>query len=272
MARTSVEVGYHRRWFGNFDVTDNLLVTPADFNQYSVTAPADSRLPGGGGYVVQDLWAVSAAKFGLSSNLLAPASRYGEQTQYWQGVDINVNARMANGLTLQGGTSSGRTSTDNCEVGAIDNPSRRFCQITEPFRTQANALASYAIPVIDVQLSGVFQSRPGGTLAANWVVPTAVVAQTLGRPLPGNAANVTINLLDPWTRTQDRVNQLDLKVAKILRFGRSRMTVGMDIFNALNSSAVLGRQQNYSPTSTAWLTPTSVIDGRFAKFSGQIDF
>jgi hypothetical protein len=272
MARTSIEVGYHRRWFGNFDVTDNLLIVPADFDPYSVTTPVDPRLPDGGGYVVGDQWNITPSKFGISNNLLAPASRYGEQTQNWQGVDVNVNVRMANGLTLQGGTSTGRQETDNCEVVSIDNPSRRFCHIAEPYRTQANALASYVIPSIDVQVSGVFQSRPGGSLAANWVVSSAVVAQSLGRPLSGNAANVTVNIIDPWTRTQDRVNQLDLKVAKIIRLGRSRMTVGMDIFNALNSSAVLGRQQAYSPTSTAWLTPTSVIDARFAKFSGQIDF
>jgi hypothetical protein len=278
-ARTSVEVGYHRRWFGNFDITDNLLITPADFDQYNVTAPADARLPGGGGYVVRDLWNITPSKFGLSQNLLAPTKRYGDQTQYWHGVDVTVSARMANGLTVQGGTSSGRQVTDSCEVGfldgasmVVDNPSRRFCHITEPFRTQANALASYVVPKVDVQVSGIFQSRPGGSLAANWVVPTATVAQSLGRPLAGGAANVTVNLLDPWARTHDRVNQLDLKVAKIVRVGRTRMTVGVDVFNALNSSAVLARQQTYSPTTQAWLTPTTVIDARFAKISGQIDF
>ena len=125
---------------------------------------------------------------------------------------------------------------------------------------------------MDVQVSGTFQSRPGGQLAANWVVPSAVVAQTLGRPLSGKRANVTINVLDPWQMSNDRVNQVDLRFAKIFRVGRSRTTIGLDIFNALNSSAVLTRQQTYSPTSTAWLTPQSVIDARFAKISGQIDF
>ena len=154
----------------------------------------------------------------------------------------------------------------------VDNPSLRNCRVTEPFRTQANGLASYTIPKVDVQISGTFQSRPGGSLAANWVVPSAVVAQTLGRPLSGGAANVTINLLDPWQMTHDRVNQMDLRVAKIVRVGRTRTTVGVDIFNALNSSAVLTRQQAYSPTSTAWLTPTGVIDARFAKITAQVDF
>ena len=37
---------------GNFIVTDNILVTPADYSTYCIKAPADSRLPGGGGYPV----------------------------------------------------------------------------------------------------------------------------------------------------------------------------------------------------------------------------
>jgi hypothetical protein len=270
-ARTSVEVGYHRRWFGNFDVTDNLLVVPGDYDSYTLAVPSDPRLPGGGGFVIRDLSNIKPEKFGQSENRVIAASALGDQIQFWQGVDVNVSMRMANGLTLQGGTSTGRQVTDNCEV-IPDDPSRRNCRVTEPFRTQANGLASYTIPRLDVQISGTFQSRPGGQLAANWVVPTAVVAQTLGRPLAGSAPNVTINVLDPWQMTHDRVNQVDLRIAKILRIGRARTTIGLDVFNALNSSAVLARQQTFSPTSAAWLTPTGVIDARFAKVSGQIDF
>ena len=68
------------------------------------------------------------------------------------------------------------------------------------------------------------------------------------------------------------MNQVDFRVAKVIRVGRTRTTVGVDVFNAFNSAAVLSRQQAFSPTSRAWLTPTSVIDARFAKVSGQIDF
>jgi hypothetical protein len=99
-----------------------------------------------------------------------------------------------------------------------------------------------------------------------------LVAQTLGRPLAGNAANVSINVLDPWTKFHDRINQVDFRFSKIFRTGRSRMNIGLDIFNAFNSAAVLTRQTAYSPTSSAWLTPTGVLAARFAKVSGQIDF
>ena len=53
-----------------------------------------------------------------------------------------------------------------------------------------------------------------------------------------------MNLVEPGALYGDRVNQLDFRVAKILRFGRYRTQVGLDLYNALNSSAV----QTYNQT------------------------
>ena len=55
----SMTAGYYRNWFGNHLVTDNTVVTPADFDPFCITAPNDSRLPGGGGYQVCGLYDVT---------------------------------------------------------------------------------------------------------------------------------------------------------------------------------------------------------------------
>jgi hypothetical protein len=68
---------------------------------------------------------------------------------------------------------------------------------------------------------------------------------------------------------RDRINQIDLRVAKNIRFGRTRANVGVDIYNAMNSSVVQNSNQTYG---TSWLTPTLVMPARFAKVSAQIDF
>src|SRR5262249_15680017 len=39
-----IAVGYFRTGWGNMSVTQNTLVTPADFTQYCITAPTDSRI------------------------------------------------------------------------------------------------------------------------------------------------------------------------------------------------------------------------------------
>ena len=48
--RTSLEVGYNRRWFNNFFVNDNINLSPSDFDRTTITAPTNSKLPDGGGY------------------------------------------------------------------------------------------------------------------------------------------------------------------------------------------------------------------------------
>src|SRR2546423_5044647 len=50
MPRLSVELGYNRRWFHGVKVTDNTLREPGDYQPFTILAPQDSRLPGGGAY------------------------------------------------------------------------------------------------------------------------------------------------------------------------------------------------------------------------------
>ena len=45
----SVEFGYQRRWLVNFTVLTTARVGAEDHTQFSVIAPSDPRLPGGGG-------------------------------------------------------------------------------------------------------------------------------------------------------------------------------------------------------------------------------
>ena len=219
-----------------------------------MTAPSDPRLPGGGNYTLSGFYDVKPAFFGLTDNFITYSDKYGKQYQRFHGVDITASARPRNGLTIQGGVSWGRST-----------------------------VGSYVVPRIDVQTSVTFTSKPGiqvsqfgtpaggGALAANYTVANAVVAPSLGRNLSGNAPNVTVNLIEPHTLLGDRVNEMDIRVGKIVRFGRSRVNVGLDVYNLLNSAAVLSYNQAFIPNGR-WLTPTSVMTARFAKVSAQIDF
>ena len=264
----SVEVGYSQRWFPQFTTTDNRAVTPADYNPYSITTPSDPRLPGGGNYVISDLTNISNSAFGRTDNYITLSRNFGDSTNYWHGVDMNVSARTAMGLVLQGGTSTGRRVSDTCDL-IVDDPSRRNCAVSYPFLTDLRGLASYTVPRIDVQLATTWQSRPGPELSANWVVPNAVIQPSLGRPLSGGAANVTVNLLNPGQMYGDRINQLDVRFAKILRFGRTRTIVGVDIYNIANSSVTLTYNNTYGST---WLRPTAFMPARWVKVTGQLDF
>jgi hypothetical protein len=145
---------------------------------------------------------------------------------------------------------------------------RGQCQAETPFLSQFKMLGSYTVPKVAVRVSGSFQSIPGPPLAANLVVPNATVRQSLGRDLAGGAQNITVNIVDPGTMYGDRLNQLDLRLAKLLTWGRRRTSVNLDIYNALNSNAVQTESNVYS----TWRRPQSILVARFAKFSVQFDF
>jgi hypothetical protein len=267
LTRLSIDASYNRRWWGNDTLVDNLLAGPTDYDDYSVTAPVDSRLPDGGGYVIPDLWAVSEAKFGAVETFEVPTSDFGKSVRYFHAVDVNLRGQVGD-VTLRVGTSTGRQVTDRCEL-IYDDPSLRNCHVALPFKTTLSSLVSYTVPKIDVQLSGVYRSSPGTELSANRVYTNAEVQPSLGRPLPGSAQNVTINLLDPGDMYRERINLLDFRVAYLMRFGQKRLNLGVDVFNTLNSSVVLNSNNTYG---SAWQTPTAVQPARQAQFSAKFDF
>jgi hypothetical protein len=64
-------------------------------------------------------------------------------------------------------------------------------------------------------------------------------------------------------------------VAKIFRFGSYRANVGMDVYNLFNTNAISAYNQTYSPNAPGgnpWLTPTSLVQPRFARLQVQLDF
>ena len=271
MPRVSLDVGYFTRWFGNFTVTDNRATTAADYNAFSITAPTDSRLPDGGGYTIPGLFDLNPTRVGQVDNYNTFASNFGDQTERWTGVDASLNLRPRPGMLLQGGMSSGRTVIDSCEVRAAlpeTAPTNPYCHTNTGFVTQFKFLGTYTIPRVDVQVSGTFQGLPGPTIAANFTATNAIIQPSLGRVLSANAPNATINLVSPGTMYGERLNQLDLRFGKIMRFGRTRTALALDLFNALNANPVLNENANYA----VWRTPIAILQPRYARISAQFDF
>lgn len=276
--RVSTSFGFFRRTFGNFTVVDNLALAASDFGTFSVTAPSDPRLPDGGGYTISGFMDRNPDTITRpASNSVQLASNYGDQSQVWSGVDWSINARMASGLTVSGGLSTGRTVTDNCDIlaqvpeaGLLGVP---YCHQVTDFLTDVKMQGAYTLPRVDVLLGVSYRNSPGPQIAANFLATNAAVQPSLGRPLAGGAANVTVNLVGPGTLYGDRLNQLDLRIGKVLRAGRVKTVVSFDLYNALNGNPVLAENAAYRDTTVSgWRIPTSILPARFAKFGVQVDF
>ena len=281
--------GYFRRWLNNFTITDNLLTGPADYTAYSITAPSDPRLPGGGSYAVNGLNNVVQSKFGQTSNNITLADDIGDQYQRYNGMLLNVSARLGTGVQLQGGINTGKTVQDNCAVRAQVPELTTTAGVSpavnpgNPYATTTPGSSPRRRHSAVTRCQGSMCSSPGpsgatraASSAANWNAPVSLVSAALGRPAAVVGSTVPISLVAPGQVWGDRVNALDLRFAKILHFGRVRYNVGVDVINVTNSSAILTYNQNFNPAVTtgsqAWLAPQSVLTPRFLKIGAQIDF
>lgn len=301
--RVSVEVSYNRRSFGNFFVTDNQLVGPEDYERWTYTAPRDPRLPNGGGYpiTVYSITREAALRGARNYQTFETDFTNGKaRTQYWHGVNVTLNARLRNGLTFQGGTSTGRGVRDFCEVARnvpemlIGGTTGRLdsCAVTEPLMTSVRGLAAYTIPKVDVLVSAQFRSinpanvpgagatsaTNGASLSATTQVPNTIVMQLLGRT-PGTTLptqQTAVNLLAAGQLYPDeRVNQLDMRFAKIFRIGGKRIDLGVDVYNLFNTNDATAFDQAYDfgvPDGGEWLQPTNIVAPRFVRFNVTINY
>jgi len=188
--------------------------------------------------------------------------------------------------------SSGKTFTDKCEVQAklpelqvgyetlslnrdavgIGVTNNAFCRNETPFLTQLKLLGAYSIPRIGIQFAATYQDVPGPEILANYTASNALVQPSLGRPLSGGAANVTVPLLAPGELYGPRERMLDLRFSRPFKYGRTRTTINLDIYNSLNANAVTFLNQNYGVTGVGWQAPTAIIDARLFKISAQFEF
>jgi hypothetical protein len=138
---------------------------------------------------------------------------------------------------------------------------------------------------VDVLVSGIFRSQanaqPGADVGTNGASRTATyrmnAAQFLaatGRPLATGLATQDVNLVLPGAVYGDRINVVDMRVAKVLRLGRTKTNVGMDVYNLFNSNTPTTYETVYDPATNGarWMQPTAVLLPRFLRFNVQVDF
>jgi hypothetical protein len=283
----SVDAGYFRRTRGNYRMTRNVAVTPADFDPYCVTAPVDTRLPNGGGYQVCGLFNVTPAQFGRNDNVITLDKNVGGLSEMFDGIDVNVTARLRSGVTLQGGTSTGRIRDELCDVvatspnvalpivnayavGAVIPATPDYCNVVPPFRTDLKLLGTYRLPWWDLQTSATFQSIPGPEILAAWAAPAAVVQAGLGRAPSGNVRSVTVPLVPPGTMYGARLNQVDVRVAKDFTVKEGVTVQGyVDVYNLLNGNTTLAQNNTFGPL---WQNPTAFLGARQGKFGVLFKF
>jgi hypothetical protein len=66
----------------------------------------------------------------------------------------------------------------------------------------------------------------------------------------------------------DRLNQVDFRISKLLRFAKTRTMINLDVFNVFNGSTVTTENVRIG----AFRQPTNIMLARFVKIGAQFDF
>jgi hypothetical protein len=308
--QVALEVSYNRRVWSNFFVTHNRALTAADYDEVTLTAPMNPLLPNGGGYPVTFLTRNTRSALGATDSYYTTSEDFGDETHYWHGVDVSFSARTRWGLVVQGGTSTGRGVNDTCDMlnarfgrasaptlpmpppslltfpaaGIVDG--QRSCDLAEPWLTSVRGLGSYTVPKVDVLVSAIFRSQAnaqpgmnnvgtnGMSRSATYRMTAAQFLAATGRPLAPGLATQDVDLLLPGAVYGDRINVVDMRFAKILRFGKTRTNVGLDLYNLFNANTATMYETVYDPATNGarWMQPTAVLLPRFVRVNMQFDF
>ena len=213
------------------------------------------------------------------------------------GSTSSATARFAQGGVASGGISAGRERTDFCgvigqaQIGSntdttagkvfLDNvvgnninltgataavPSTLYCRVNPPYQPDWKGLVTYPLP-FGFSASATWQNRAGPQKLASYVV-SGTSQTTLGRAPTFNTASA--HLIAPGDGYAERLNQLDVRLAKSLKFAtKGRVQATVSVFNVLNANSTLVWNTTYG---ASWLAPSSILQGRLVKFGAQFDF
>jgi hypothetical protein len=287
-----LNAGWFHRVFHNLPRQTNTLQSFSDYTLVNVVSPLDGS--------IIPMYNVSPAALRRVNNVVSTDD---SQKEWYNGYEVSFTARLPHGATLFGGTTAERMLWTLCNEQSNPN-NLLYCDARNghiPFRTQFKLAGSYPLPY-GVQVSGSFQSIPGYLLGCSistcgipsptalpnvttppgrgtvWLLSkdTVYAANCKAPCTPGalvipnmTAANLEVPLAAPGTEYADRVNQLDVSLAKWVQVGTMRVQGQFDVFNALNLGDVLSvRSMNFATPS--YLQPSSVLQGRIIRVGMQL--
>ena len=281
----SLSATYFRTSHFNQSVIDNENIGPADFEPYSVTVPAG--LPNAGQVLsgFADI-TVDALRRGVHNVTKNAAASFGDWSEVYNGVDIELSARLDNGALLRGGVSIGQTVNDRCF--AVDSPQETQWTIAStiyPCRSetdwfnssgQIKISGSYPLPG-GFAFSAVYQNLEAAEIRAEVTFFNASIAPSLGRnlsncPAPTGPCSATrrIDVFDRYSGFEGRQSKLDIRLMRDTNIGGGRLRITVDLYNALNEAPVPGRNNRFGTTGRGYGTPSLLMLGRLLELGTHI--
>jgi len=215
------------------------------------------------------------------------------QKKVFTGYTVSFNARLPHGIRAFGGFNADRVQWNNC--GQPDDPNlQRLCDDWQnglPFQTSFKLsgsvptkwgiIASGSWQSLQGYNAGVDGHTTGAPSYGSAFVITRTTRYPSGCPSPCPAgALVAPNLTLPTLTVPlqaygalltERINEVEIRVAKTFKHGGWSVEPRFDVFNLLNSdTATAWRSVNYGTSS--YLQPSAVPPARFVGFGLQVRY
>jgi hypothetical protein len=287
-SRLSLSAGYYHRTFQNLSMTDRTQITTTDYSAFTLPMPpiTSPNLAGGIDATlvgvldpaeILTIYNLNSAKRSVYGTALVDKNAPNDQSIY-NGVDFLVQGRIRGGSTLIASWTTEKNVSVFC--ASDDNPNGptvadlytgspvsnggRFCdqrQFDVPWTNEFKIAGSYPLPFrLDVGV--VLQSYAGSPRTITWTPAPGL--------FPGGRTNSeTIVLNTPGSLYYPRYNQLDVNLKKNFRTGRMSYSGQVDLFNALNGSAIFTRNNSIGNSLGQ---VQSILQGRIVRLAFQFKF
>ena len=197
---------------------------------------------------------------------------------YYNGLELSMQARLPNGGTIFGGWTAHQTIQDTCGLQSNPNGVNQediirddedilrggmFCDQSAlgiPFRNDFKLFGAYPLPG-DFEFSGSIQMYSGAERELRWSVPSSYY------PGGNRTTGSSIQLFAPGTNFFEYWTQVDIALRKIFRFGGYESSAQMDIYNLMNAATVVDEIDSYG---SSFGRPTRLLQGRILRTAFQI--
>jgi hypothetical protein len=282
----SLSFGYTRRDYFRLIATQNIAVQPlgapvgTGYTAYQVPNPLDTSQ--------------TVTVYNLNPALRSAVNLYDYNSpnnrRTYDAFDLQYQSRVLGG-TVFGGLSWGRQTLVTCDVqdpnyvsatvsgAAIAAPTGLgYCDQSAfgmPYRMQYKISGTYPL-AYGVQVSGSFQSNPGGAPTQNGLdqsqndiynLSPAAFKTLTGATL--TQAQVQAALLQPGTVYLPRINSMDLRFSKKVTVGRCKLTGNLDLFNMFNANPVTAYTQTFG---ASFGKVNGILPGRLLGVGGTFNF
>jgi hypothetical protein len=278
----SVSGSFVRGDFRDMPMSYNSLVSPADYTPVQIYNPVDGT--------PLTIYNLNAAK---ATSVAIIDTSSSAQKKVFTGYTVSFNARLPHGIRAFGGFNADRVQWNNC--GQPDDPNlTRLCDDWQnDLPMQKSLKLSATVPAKwGIIASGSWQNLQGYNTGVDGhatgvpsygsaFVITRTTRYPLGCPAPCPAgALVAPNLTLPSLTVPlqaygavftERINEVEIRVARTFKHRGMSIEPRFDVFNLLNSdTATAWRSVNYGTSS--YLQASAVPPARFAGLGLQIRY